>query len=84
MVYLIMIPRTAAFVGVFVQYQTLNSASFGLDVFELVGLVQKVVGVSLWNDPPLIWLLHEEFISLLLSKQYCLVFGFEVEMGTLH
>ena len=51
---------------------------------KLLRLVNEVVGVGLWHNPPLIWLLHKVLIPLFLCKLYCLLLRSEIEMGTLH
>lgn len=56
---------------------------FGLDVLELLGLVDKVVGVSLGGEAALIGLLNKVLITLLLRKRNGILLRLELEVGAL-
>ena len=52
-------------------------------MLQLLRAVQEVIRISLWYNSPFVGLLHEVFIALFLRKVYGVVFGFEVQMGSL-
>ena len=58
--------------------------SFCLDVFQCLGLMYKVVRVGLGHKPSLSRRLDKVLISLLFRKRNRVLFGLEIEMGTLH
>lgn len=58
--------------------------SFGLDMPELLGLVNVVVGIGLGHDTALVRFLNKVFVSLLLGKSDCIFLRLELQVGTLH
>jgi len=51
---------------------------------ELLWTVNELGGISLWYDPPLVWLLHKVFISLLVGKSDRILFCLETDSLALH
>lgn len=62
----------------------MESTLFGLDVLELLRLMQEVVGISLGHEPALVRLLHKVFVALLLGKVDGILLRLELDVGTLH
>lgn len=58
--------------------------SFGLNVSDLLGLVNEVVGIGLGHEAALIRLLDKVFVALLLGKGDCVFLGLELQVGALH
>jgi hypothetical protein len=58
--------------------------SFGLDVLELLGLVNEVVGVGLGHEAALVRLLDKVFIALLLGKCDGVFLRLKLQVCSLH
>lgn len=58
--------------------------SFGLDMSELLGLVDEVVGIGLGHEAALVRLLDKVLVTLLLGKSDGVFLRLELQVGALH
>lgn len=58
--------------------------SFGLDVSDLLRLVNEVVGIGLGHEAALVRFLDKVFVALLLGKSDCVFLRLELQVGALH
>ena len=58
--------------------------SFGLDMSELLGFVNEVVGIGLRHETALVRFLNKIFVTLLLGKIDGVFLRFELQVGALH
>lgn len=58
--------------------------SFGLDMPELLGLVDEVVGIGLGHEATLVRLLDKVFVTLLLGESDSVFLRLELQVGALH
>lgn len=66
------------------MYNKARTKLFGLDVLELLWLVEEVIGVSLRHKFAHIRLLNKIFVALFLCERDCILLGLEFQMGALH
>ena len=65
-------------------HNTRKNTLFGLNVLDLLWLMEEVVRISLRHEPALVRLLHKVFVALLLGKVDGILLRLEVDVGTLH
>lgn len=65
------------------MYMIASSRLFGLDVLELLGLVDKVVGVSLGDETTLVRFLDKVFVALLLREGNGILLRVELDVSSL-
>lgn len=65
------------------MYMIASSRLFGLDVLELLGLVDKVVGVSLGDETTLVGFLNKVLVALLLRKGNGILLRVELDVSSL-